>query len=169
MGIHHLKRRKLAIQLDSDSVHTNENTSVIVVRVFHGQDCAMVVGTYITTDFNINMIAPGVIDHKEWTPRNGRNNALHTNGLDASRTFYTPVSREVEAPNTSYSEDYVLGLSSSRRYQIGHVYEVIYLCRHWDDNSDASLDVVKINGHNLYKDRTRTWGLQARVTMNKKN
>ena len=121
----------------------------------------MVVGTYMMTDFNMNMIAPGIIDHKEWTPHNGRNNALRINGLGAPR--------EVKVPNTSYGEDYALGLNFSRRYQIGRVYEVVYLCRRWDDNSDASLDVVKMNGHNLYKDRIRTWELQARVAMNKKN
>ena len=169
MGIHHPKCGKFAIQLDSDDVYANENTLAIMVRAFYEQNCAMVVGTYMMTDFNMNMIAPGIIDHKEWTPHNGRNNALRINGLGAPRAFYTPVLREVKVPNTSYGEDYALGLNFSRRYQIGRVYEVVYLCRRWDDNSDASLDVVKMNGHNLYKDRIRTWELQARVAMNKKN
>ena len=169
MGVHHPKCGKFAIQLDSDDVHANENTLAIMVRAFYEQNCAMVVGTYMMTDFNMNMIAPGIIDHKEWTPHNGRNNALRINGLGAPRAFYTPVLREVKVPNTSYGEDYALGLNFSRRYQIGRVYEVVYLCRRWDDNSDASLDVVKMNGHNLYKDRIRTWELQARVAMNKKN
>ena len=111
--------------------------------------------------------APGIIDHKEWTPANGRNNALRINGLGAPRAFYTPVLREVKVPNTSYGEDYALGLNFSRQYQIGRVYDVVYLCRRWDDNSDASLDIVKMNGHNLYKDRIRTWELQARIAMNK--
>ena len=167
MGVHHPKCGKFAIQLDSDDVYANENTLAIMVRAFYEQNCAMVVGTYMMTDFN--MIAPGIIDHKEWTPHNGRNNALRINGLGAPRAFYTPVLREVKVPNTSYGEDYALGLNFSRRYQIGRVYEVVYLCRRWDDNSDASLDVVKMNGHNLYKDRIRTWELQARVAMNKKN
>ena len=169
MGVHHPKCGKFAIQLDSDDVYANENTLAIMVRAFYEQNCAMVVGTYMMTDFNMNMIAPGIIDHKEWTPHNGRNNALRINGLGAPRAFYTPVLREVKVPNTSYGEDYALGLNFSRRYQIGRVYEVVYLCRRWDDNSDASLDVVKMNGHNLYKDRIRTWELQARVAMNKKN
>ena len=169
MGVHHSKCGKFAIQLDSDDVYANENTLAIMVRAFYEQNCAMVVGTYMMTDFNMNMIAPGIIDHKEWTPHNGRNNALRINGLGAPRAFYTPVLREVKVPNTSYGEDYALGLNFSRRYQIGRVYEVVYLCRRWDDNSDASLDVVKMNGHNLYKDRIRTWELQARVAMNKKN
>ena len=169
MGVHHPNCGKFAIQLDSDDVYANENTLAIMVRAFYEQNCAMVVGTYMMTDFNMNMIAPGIIDHKEWTPHNGRNNALRINGLGAPRAFYTPVLREVKVPNTSYGEDYALGLNFSRRYQIGRVYEVVYLCRRWDDNSDASLDVVKMNGHNLYKDRIRTWELQARVAMNKKN
>lgn len=139
-----------------------------MVRAFYEQNCAMVVGTYMMTDFNMNMIAPGIIDHKEWTPANGRNNALRINGLGAPRAFYTPVLREVKVPNTSYGEDYALGLNFSRQYQIGRVYDVVYLCRRWDDNSDASLDIVKMNGHNLYKDRIRTWELQARIAMNKK-
>ena len=169
MGVHHPKCGKFAIQLDSDDVYANENTLAIMVRAFYEQNCAMVVGTYMMTDFNMNMIAPGIIDHKEWTPHNGRNNALRINGLGAPRAFYTPVLREVKVPNTSYGEDYALGLNFSRRYQIGRVYEVVYLCSRWDVNSDASLDVVKMNGHNLYKDRIRTWELQARVAMNKKN
>ena len=150
-------------------VYADENTLATMVRAFYEQNCAMVVGTYMMTDFNMNMIAPGIIDHKEWTPDNGRNNALRINGLGAPRAFYTPVLREVKVPNTSYGEDYALGLNFSRQYQIGRVYDVVYNCRRWDDNSDASLDIVKMNGHNLYKDRIRTWELQARIAMNKKN
>ena len=114
-----------------------------MVRAFYEQNCAMVVGTYMMTDFNMNMIAPGIIDHKEWTPANGRNNALRINGLGAPRAFYTPVLREVKVPNTSYGEDYALGLNFSRQYQIGRVYDVVYLCRRWDDNSDASTGYCK--------------------------
>ena len=169
MGVHHPKCGKFAVQLDSDDVYADENTLATMVRAFYEQNCAMVVGTYMMTDFNMNMIAPGIIDHKEWTPDNGRNNALRINGLGAPRAFYTPVLREVKVPNTSYGEDYALGLNFSRQYQIGRVYDVVYNCRRWDDNSDASLDIVKMNGHNLYKDRIRTWELQARIAMNKKN
>ena len=167
LGVHHPQCGKFAVQLDSDDVYKDENTLKIMVNAFYEQNCAMVVGTYMMTDFNMNMIAPGIIDHKEWTPENGRNNALRINGLGAPRAFYTPVLREVKVPNTSYGEDYALGLNFSRQYQIGRVYDVVYLCRRWDDNSDASLDIVKMNGHNLYKDRIRTWELQARVAMNK--
>ncbi len=168
LGVHHEKCGKFAVQLDSDDVYKDENTLTTMVQAFYEQNCAMVVGTYMMTDFNMNRIAPGIIDHKEWTPENGRNNALRINGLGAPRAFYTPVLREIKVPNTSYGEDYALGLNFSRQYQIGRVYDVVYLCRRWDDNSDAALDVVKMNGHNLYKDRIRTWELQARIAMNRR-
>ena len=168
LGIHHPLCGKFAVQLDSDDVYKDEKTLTTMVRAFYEQNCAMVVGTYMMTDFHMNRIAPGIIDHKEWTPENGRNNALRINGLGAPRAFYTPVLREIKVPNTSYGEDYALGLNFSRKYQIGRVYDVVYLCRRWDDNSDASLDINKMNAHNLYKDRIRTWELQARIAMNKK-
>lgn len=166
-GVHHPKCGKFAVQLDSDDVYKDENTLQTMVNAFYEQNCAMVVGTYMMTNFDMEMIPPGIIDHKEWTPENGRNNALRINGLGAPRAFYTPVLREVKVPNTSYGEDYALGLNFSRQYQIGRVYDVVYLCRRWDDNSDASLDIVKMNGHNTYKDRIRTWELQARIALNK--
>ena len=168
MGVHHSKCGKFAVQLDSDDVYNNENTLQTMIDAFYAQNCGMVVGTYMMTDFNMNMIAPGIIDHKEWTPENGRNNALRINGLGAPRAFYAPLLRQVKVPNTSYGEDYALGLNISRHYQIGRVYEVVYLCRRWDDNSDASLSIEKMNANNLYKDRIRTWELQARIAMNKK-
>lgn len=168
LGIHHPQCGKFAVQLDSDDIYADENTLTKVVAAFYEQNCAMVVGTYMMTNFNMEMIAPGIIDHKEWTPENGRNNALRINGLGAPRAFYTPLLREVKLPNTSYGEDYALGLRFSREYQIGRIYDVIYHCRRWDGNSDAALDVVKMNGHNTYKDRIRTWELQARINMLKK-
>lgn len=167
LGVHHPRCGKFAVQLDSDDVYKDEHTLATMVRAFYEQNCAMVVGTYMMTNFDMQMIPPGIIDHHEWTPENGRNNALRINGLGAPRAFYTPVLREVKVPNTSYGEDYALGLNISRRFQIGRVYDVVYLCRRWDDNSDASLDVVKMNAHNLYKDRIRTWELQARIALNK--
>ena len=153
---------KFAVQLDSDDVYENENTLQIIVNAFYEQNCAMVIGSYTMTDFKMDTIAPGLIDHKEWTPENGRNNALRINGLGAPRAFYTPVLREIKVPNTSYGEDYALGLNISRDYQIGRIYQSVYLCRRWDENSDASLDVIKMNGHNLYKDKIRTIELKAR-------
>lgn len=168
VGVHHAKCGKFAVQLDSDDVYKDEHTLQTMVDAFYAQNCAMVVGTYQMTDFDMNEIPPGIIDHKEWTPENGRNNALRINGLGAPRAFYTPVLRDIKVPNTSYGEDYALGLNFSRQYQIGRVYEVVYLCRRWDDNSDASLDVVKLNANNTYKDRIRTWELKARIEKNKK-
>ncbi|KAA6341764.1 UDP-Glc:alpha-D-GlcNAc-diphosphoundecaprenol beta-1 3-glucosyltransferase [termite gut metagenome] len=167
-GVHHPSCGKFAVQLDSDDVYSDEHTLQTMVNAFYEQKCAMVVGTYRMTDFHINEIPPGIIDHKEWTPENGRNNALRINGLGAPRAFHTLVLRDVKVPNTSYGEDYALGLYFSRYYQIGRVYEVVYLCRRWDDNSDASLDIEKMNAHNLYKDRIRTWELQARIELNRK-
>ena len=168
LAAHHEKAGKFVVQLDSDDMYKDENTLQTMVNAFYEQNVAMVVGTYLMTDINCNPIPPGVIDHKEWTPENGRHNALRINGLGAPRAFYTPVLREVMLPNTSYGEDYALGLNISRTYQIGRVYEPVYLCRRWDDNSDANVDVVKMNNNNLYKDRMRTWELMARIAMNKK-
>ena len=166
MGIHHPKCGKFAIQLDSDDVYADETTLTKMVSAFYHQNCAMVVGTYRMTNFEMETIPPGIIDHREWTPENGRNNALRINGLGAPRAFYTPVLREINLPNTSYGEDYALGLRFSRNYQIGRVYDVVYFCRRWEGNSDAALDVVKLNANNLYKDRIRTWELQARIKIN---
>lgn len=153
---------KFAVQLDSDDIYQDENTLQKIVDAFYEQNCAMVIGSYTMTNFKMETIAPGLIDHKEWTPENGRNNALRINGLGAPRAFYTPVLREIKVPNTSYGEDYALGLRISREYQIGRIYDSVYMCRRWDENSDASLDVVKMNGHNLYKDKIRTIELKAR-------
>lgn len=167
VGVHHSRCGKFAVQLDSDDVYSGEDTLQKIVDAFYEQKCTMVVGTYMLTDFDMKMIPPGVIDHKEWTPDNGRNNALRINGLGAPRAFYTPLLREIKVPNTSYGEDYALGLYFSREYQIGRIYDVLYLCRRWDDNSDASLDIVKMNAHNTYKDRIRTWEVEARIKLNK--
>ncbi len=167
MGVHHPQCGKFAVQLDSDDLYSNENTLQTIVNAFYVQNCGMVVGTYRMTDFALNEIPPGIIDHREWTPENGRNNALRINGLGAPRAFYTPLLRQVKLPNTSYGEDYALGLNISRLYQIGRVYEVVYLCRRWEGNSDAALPIERQNANNLYKDRIRTWELQARIAQNK--
>ncbi len=168
-GVHDNRCGKFAVQLDSDDVYQDENTMQKIVDAFYEQNCAMVVGSYTMTNFAMETIPPGLIDHKEWTPENGRNNALRINGLGAPRAFYTPVLRDIKVPNTSYGEDYALGLRISREYQIGRIYESVYLCRRWDENSDAALDVVKMNGHNLYKDKIRTIELMARKKKNTPN
>lgn len=165
-ALHHPKCGRFAIQLDSDDVYYDENTVQKFVEAFHVQKCAMVIGTYRMTDFNLETLPPGIIDHREWTPENGRNNALRINGLGAPRAFYVPMLRRINFPMTKYGEDYAVGLRVSREYQIGRIYDVVYNCRRWDDNSDASLDIDKVNANNLYKDRLRTWELQARILMN---
>lgn len=167
MGVHHPKCGKFAVQLDSDDVYKDEHTLSTMVKAFYEQQCGMVVGTYMMTDFDMKMLPPGIIDHREWTPDNGRNNALRINGLGAPRAFYTPLLRQIKVPNTSYGEDYALGLRFSRHHQIGRVYDVVYLCRRWEGNSDAALDIAKTNANNLYKDRIRTWELEARIQLNK--
>jgi len=163
MGIHHPQCGKFAIQLDSDDLYSDEHTLSKMVSAFYEQQCAMVIGTYRMTDFDLNTLPPGIIDHKEWTPENGRNNALRINGLGAPRAFYTPVIRQIGFPNTSYGEDYAVGLAISRQYQIGRMYDVVYLCRRWSGNSDAALNAFQVNANNLYKDRIRTWELKART------
>ena len=166
-AVMHPQCGKFAIQLDSDDLYIDKNVVQTVVDAFYEQNCAMLVGTYKMVNFKLEEIPPGIIDHKEWTPDNGRNNALRINGLGAPRAFYTPVLREIKIPNTSYGEDYAAGLAISRNYRIGRIYEPLYLCRRWDDNSDASLDVNKTNAHNRYKDAIRTIELQARKITNR--
>ncbi len=158
---------KFAIQLDSDDLYIDDHVIQKVVDCFYREGCAMVVGSYRMVNFALEEIPPGIIDHKEWTPDNGPNNALRVNGLGAPRAFYTPLLREIRIPNTSYGEDYAVGIRLSREYRIGRIYEPLYLCRRWDENSDAALDVVKMNNHNLYKDRLRSIELMARIRMNR--
>jgi hypothetical protein len=163
LAVHHEACGEYAVQLDSDDVYSGPDTLAKIVRAFREQKCAMVVGTYQMTDFQMNPIPPGVIDHREWTEENGRNNALRINGLGAPRAFWTPLLRTINLPNTSYGEDYALGLRISREYRIGRIYDVLYCCRRWEGNSDAALDIERVNANNLYKDRIRTWELEARI------
>ncbi len=165
-AVHHPSCGRFALQLDSDDVYSGPGTVQKFVDAFREQNCAMVIGSYQLTDINLNPLPPGIIDHREWTPDNGRNNALRINGLGAPRGFWTPLLRQINFPVTKYGEDYAVALRISREYQIGRIWEVLYDCRRWDDNSDAALDVDKVNANNLYKDRLRTWELQARIAMN---
>ena len=165
LAVHSESCGEFAVQLDSDDVYSGPDTLAKIVDAFHEQKCAMVVGTYQMTDFNMNPIPPGVIDHREWTEENGRNNALRINGLGAPRAFWTPLLRTINLPNTSYGEDYALGLRISREYRIGRIYDVLYCCRRWEGNSDAALDIDRVNANNLYKDRVRTWELAARMKL----
>ena len=163
LAVHSEKCGEFAVQLDSDDVYSGPDTLTKIVNAFREQNCAMVVGTYHMTNFDMQPIPPGVIDHREWTEENGRNNVLRINGLGAPRAFWTPLLRQINLPNTSYGEDYALGLRISREYRIGRIYDVLYCCRRWEGNSDAALDIERVNANNLYKDRIRTWELEARL------
>jgi len=166
-GIMHEECGRFAIQLDSDDIYYNDNTIQKIVDKFIEEKCAMVIGSYKLTDFDLNEISPGLIDHKEWTPENGRNNALRINGLGAPRAFYTPILRQIKIPNVSYGEDYAVVLEISRDFKIGRIYEPVYLCRRWEGNSDAALDIEKVNTNNFYKDKIRTLEILARQIKNK--
>ncbi len=165
-ALHHPRCGRFALQLDSDDMYSGSDTVQKFVDAFREQGCAMVVGTYRITDFDLNELPPGIIDHREWTPDNGRNNALRVNGLGAPRGFWTPLLREINFPTTKYGEDYAVALRVSREYRIGRIYDVMYNCRRWGGNSDGALDIEAVNRNNLYKDRIRTWELQARIALN---
>ena len=159
---------RYAVQLDSDDVYSGPDSLQKIVNVFHAEGCAMVVGSYTLTDFDKNVIPPGLISHAEWTPENGRNNALRINGFGAPRAFYAPVARGLRFPDTCYGEDYAMGLAISRHHNIGRIYDSLYLCRRWEDNTDHALPFEKINANNYYKDSLRTMEIQARQTKNGK-
>ena len=160
---------RFAVQLDSDDLYSSPSTLQQIVDAFYKQKAAMIIGSYRMCDFDLNTLPPGLIDHKEWTEENGMNNALRINGLGAPRAFFTPILRQIRFPNTSYGEDYALGLAFSRRYRIGRLYQELYLCRRWGGNSDAALTIDRINANNLYKDRLRTMELSARIRINEKS
>ena len=166
VGVQHPQCGRFAIQLDSDDVYCGPDTISKIVAAFYEQNCAMLVGTYRMCNVKLETIPPGIIDHKEWTDENGRNNALRINGLGAPRAFFTPALRIIKVPNTSYGEDYALGLQFSRRWRIGRIYEVLYLCRRWEDNSDAAIDIIRLNANNAYKDKLRSIEIAARQKRN---
>lgn len=165
-ALHHPSCGRIAVQLDSDDMYSGEDTLQKVVDAFRQQRCAMLVGTYRITDFHLRELPPGVIDHREWTDANGHNNALRINGLGAPRAFWAPLLRQINFPTVKYGEDYAVALRICREYQLGRIWDVIYNCRRWDDNSDAALDIEKTNANNLYKDKLRTWELKARILQN---
>ncbi len=162
LAMDHPACKNVAIQLDSDDLYSDEHTIERILKVFKERPCGMVIGSYRLTDFDLNELAPGVIDHREWTDDNGRNNALRINGLGAPRAFYVPVAKQTPFPNVSYGEDYAMALAISRRYRIERIYDVLYLCRRWEGNSDAALSREQVNANNFYKDRIRTLEIQAR-------
>lgn len=165
-AVHDERCGRFAVQLDSDDLYSDATTLRRIVEAFRLERCAMVVGSYRMVNFQLQEIPPGVIDHREWTPENGPNNALRINGLGAPRAFFTPVLRSVKIPNVSYGEDYAVGLAIARDYRIGRIYEPIYLCRRWEGNSDADLDIARQNAFNHYKDKLRTFELSARQRKN---
>ena len=163
VAIHDPRCGKYAIQLDSDDTYFDETTVQKFIDAFESGSYGMVIGTYQVTNMAGETLPPGVIDHREWTDDNGRNNALRINGLGAPRGFYVPLLRTINYPTTKYGEDYAVGLRISRDWPIGRIYDVVYNCRRWEDNSDANCDIVAMNRNNWYKDRLRTWELQARM------
>ena len=167
MAVRHERCGKFAVQLDSDDLYSSPCALQTLVDAFYAQRAAMVVGAYRMVDFNLSTLPPGLIAHREWTAANGRNNALRVNGLGAPRAFYVPLLRRWGVPNTSYGEDYALGLRFSRYYRIGRIYDEVYLCRRWEGNSDADLPIDKVNSHNAYKDSLRTQEVRARQALNR--
>lgn len=159
---------KYAVQLDSDDIYSGSDTLQKVVDLFWSGDYAMVIGSYTLVNMDLQEIPPGVIDHKEWTAQNGRNNALRINGLGAPRAFDTALLRHVPLPNVSYGEDYGVAIRLSREYQIGRIYEPSYFCRRWEGNTDAALSIEKANKNDVYKDKLRTVEILARQKMNRK-
>ncbi len=159
---------RYAVQLDSDDLYSSRQTLQKIVDVLRKGNYAMVVGSYTIVDERLRKIPPGLIDHREWTAANGHNNLLRVNGMGAPRAFATAVIRKIGFPNVSYGEDYALGLRMARQYKIGRIYESLYLCRRWQDNTDAGLSVEKQNRNDFYKDKLRTLEIAARRMMNKK-
>jgi len=169
LAVHHSQCGKFSVQLDSDDLYKDEIALQKIVNKFYEEKSAMVIGSYLLTDFNLNEIPPGIIDHREWTNENGPNNALRINGLGAPRAFFTPILRNIEIPNVSYGEDYYLGITISRDYKISRIYEPIYICRRWEGNTDSSLSIQKINENNFYKDLLRSKEILIRINKNRSN
>ena len=166
-GIMHRECGRFAVQLDSDDLYIDDQVLARIVSEFYTQQTPMLVGSYQLVDFGLNELPPGLIDHREWTEENGRNNLLRINGLGAPRAFYTPVAREIKFPNVSYGEDYFMGLAISHRYRIGRIYDSLYLCRRWEGNTDSKPDAMKLNAFNHYKDSLRTQEMMKRINRNK--
>lgn len=164
-AIRHEACGRYAVQLDSDDLYSSPQTLQRIVDKFREEHAAMVIGAYRMVNFQLETLPPGLIAHTEWTPDNGRNNALRINGLGAPRAFDTEILRQIGFPNTSYGEDYALGLAISRHYRIGRIYDELYLCRRWEGNSDAALSLDKVNRNNAYKDELRTIEIKARQQM----
>jgi glycosyltransferase involved in cell wall biosynthesis len=161
-GVNHPQCGRFAIQLDSDDLYSDGTTLQKIVDKFYEQRCAMVIGSYQMVNFKLEEIPPGIIDHREWSDDNGSNNALRINGLGAPRAFYTPIIRQIGFPNVSYGEDYAVAIAISGNWKVGRIYEPVYLCRRWDNNTDSNLSIEKTNAHNRYKDSLRSAEIDKR-------
>lgn len=160
---------RFAVQLDSDDLYSSPSTLQKVVDKFREGGYSMVIGSYRMCNFDLETLPPGMIDHREWTPQNGPNNALRINGLGAPRAFYTPVIRKIGFPNVSYGEDYAVAIRIAGEYRIGRIFDELYLCRRWEGNSDAALSPERVNANNLYKDTLRTAELERRINHNRQS
>jgi hypothetical protein len=154
------------VQLDSDDLYSDERVLERIVAKLEEGPYAMVIGSYAIVNFELQEIPPGLIDHREWSRENGRNNALRINGLGAPRAFYVPLLRQIGFPNVSYGEDYAVALRISRDYEIARVYEPSYFARRWEGNSDAALPLAAANRYDAYKDQLRTTEILARKRLN---
>jgi Glycosyl transferase family 2 len=168
-AIFHKLCGKFAVQLDSDDIYKDQGTLQKIVDKFYEERCGMVIGSYQLTDLDLSEVPPGIIDHREWSDNNGKNNALRINGLGAPRAFFTPLIRDIKFPNVSYGEDYSVVLAISRHYKVGRIYEPIYICRRWEGNTDSSLSIEQENSNNFYKDKIRTIEILARKQIMKAN
>lgn len=167
LGIYDERCGRFAIGLDSDDLFATPNALNTMVRKFYDENTAMVVGTYKVVNDKLQEVAPGIISHREWTYENGRNNLLRVNGIGGPRAFFTPIYRNTCLPCSSYGEDYGMGLMISRYYRVGRVWDVMTLARRGNDNTDSDLTIEQENAYNLYKDRLRSWEIQARIAFNK--
>lgn len=159
---------RFVVQLDSDDLYAHENVLISILEKFNQTGAAAVVGSYTLVDFDLKELSPGLIDHKEWTDGNGHNNGLRINGFGAPRAFYTPVLREIGFPNVSYGEDYAVMLAVTRKYKLGRIYDSLYLCRRWGENSESNITQETINKHNYFKDSLRTNEILGRLKLNNK-
>jgi len=158
---------RYAIQLDSDDLYSSPGVLQRIVDEFRAGQYAMVIGSYTIVNFNLEQIPPGLIDHREWTPENGHNNALRIAGLGAPRAFHVPTLRTLSLPNVSFGEDYAIALRLSRQYRLGRIYDSLYWCRRWEGNSDHALPLESQNRYAAYKDRLRSIEIAARQQQNR--
>ncbi len=158
---------RYAVQLDSDDLYNTPHTLRKIVHMLQDYNYSMVIGSYTIVDFNLNEIPPGLVDHREWTDENGHNNALRVNGLGAPRAFKTSVMRGIGFLNVSYGEDYAAALKICREHRIGRIFESIYLCRRWPENTDALLSIEETNKNNAFKDKIRTDEILIRQQINR--